>query len=256
MDLLTSNVLVVEENRTRADLYALWLDDFDVRVAVTPGQVEDELDDTVAVTVLEQEFADGSAESVLEAIRARAPACRVVATRDRSATFPDLGVDHQLVQPVFEEELLDLVRTLVCQVNYRLALQLYYRTTSQLASLDVKQRLSEERADRQDTLERRADSLRTLLGGLRTHMTDEDIATIVRQITAEADFEEADSTETADSKYRPDSCSNCGREWSAPSVDGQSGVVRLGAYVWRCGDCGHVRMHTDPSHQHIGSYRK
>jgi hypothetical protein len=57
-------------------------------------------------------------------------------------------------------------------------------------------------------------------------------------------------------KYRPEKCSRCREPWKGASNGDGAKVTKLGAYVWRCGNCGHVQIRADPSHQGIGKYRQ
>lgn len=250
MDFPADTIAVFEENRTRADLYAMWLDDYDVRVAAKRSRADDILDDEVVVAVLSQGFADGDASQLLEAVRSRAPLCRVLATRERSAAFSDLPVDRYLVKPVFEDELVEGVETLLKRSNYHLALALYYQTTIDLSSFEVVSRESSASEGKYEDLRQRATHLQALIADLISEMSEEDVRTVKRAATFDTDLAEVESAEKLDSKYRPEKCSNCGRSWnsaSGPDAD----VSQLGAYVWRCTGCGHVQMGTDPSHRDV-----
>ena len=248
MEFPADNVVVFEENRTRGSLYALWLDDYDVDVAATKREADAALDGTVVVAVLNQEFADGAARKLLEIIRARAPVCRVVETCERSAPFPALGVDHRLVKPVFESELVELVERLLCRSNYHLALSRYYQTNLDLSSFEIHDGEPATEEDEYDQLKQRSSKLQRLIARLAKQMSKEDIRAVKREILLERTIETTESTEKLDSKYRPRSCTNCNVQWDDP---GEPSATQLGAYVWRCGGCGHVQMAADPSHQHV-----
>jgi len=247
MDLPTSSVVVFEDNKTRAELYALWLAECDVELCLTKQQTGEALDEQTAVAILDEEFGDGAAETLLEIIRDVAPACRVVATRSRSSAFPSLGVDNQFVKPVFEEELTDTVRTLLLRSNYQLVLQSYYRASTRLAAYETAGGAESE--SEQEQLQRQTRRLKKLLNTLRTELTSEDVTAVFENITID-DFETTDEATKVDSKYRPENCANCDVEWDA-SASQDTQFTRLGAYVWRCTSCGYVQMHVDPSHQHV-----
>lgn len=249
-----STVAVFEENQMRADLYALWLDEYDVEVAVTKGEADEILDGSVVVAVLNQRFADGEASKLLEIIRARAPLCRVIATRERDDAFPDVNVDHQLVKPVFEEELVEMTERLLRRANYHLALGRYYQTNVDRSAFEIHDGGPATDEDQYDYLQRRANHLQKLIVRLSQEMSKEDVLAVKRDVLFESDIEEAESSEKIDDKYRPNKCSHCGQRWDG-APDGEPKVTQLGAYVWRCVDCRHVQMHADPSHQDIGSYR-
>jgi len=248
MEFPADNIVIFEGNRTRGELYALWLDEYAVDVAATKREADAALDGTVAVAVLNQRFADGAATKLLKIVRSRAPVCRVVATRERSSPFPELGVDHQLVKPVFEEELVELVERLLCRANYHLALSKYYQTNLDLSSFEINDGEPVTEEDEYDQLKQRSSKLQKLVVRLAKAMEQEDIRAVKREILLERNIETTESTEKLDSKYRPRSCSNCSQQWDDPQ--GPT-VTQLGAYVWRCGGCGHVQMAADPSHQHI-----
>lgn len=250
MDLPAKNTVVFEENRTRGDLYRLWLDDYDVEVATTKQQADEVLSGSTVVAVLNQGFADGDARKLLKIIRSRAPLCRVIETRDQSATFPELAVDHHLDKPVFEEDLIGLVETLLARANYHFALSLYYQTNVDLSSFEISDE-SETIADQEyDVLQERATQLQQLIAGLTNEMTKEDIVAVKREILLDRDIEEKETKEKIDSKYRPSGCTNCDQSWKTAPGE-QEKVTQLGAYVWRCINCGHIQMAADPSHQHV-----
>lgn len=256
MDHLITHVVVCERNRTRAELYALWLDPVDVEIALTAREAADAFDEGTAMVTLDQGFAGEKTGQLLSLLRSKSPLCRVIETRERSAPFPELGLDHQLVKPVFEAELRDLVSTLLLRANYHLVLRLYYQTTAPLLSLQNLASPSDEERDRQDTLERRAERLKELIRAYQTEMTEADVAA-VKDAVNYTPVREARKDDTGIwSKYRPEKCSRCREPWDGASDGGGTKVTRLGAYVWRCGNCGHVQMRADPSHQDVGKYRR
>lgn len=256
MDLLTTNVSVFEPNETRADLYSLWLDEYNVRVALTRQEADEVLDGSAGVVLVNRAFADGQGATLVEIARARNPVCAVVAIRDRSAGFPAVDPANHLVQPVFEDELEDLVDRLMRRVNYRVALEEYYRASASIASFEFKNESpSEDERDRLSEFQERADRLKTRLGAYRREMDDDDVTAVIQSLTFRDDVEHTSGSGST-SKYQPDQCTNCGRDWDVtPSDDRARGFKQLGAFVWRCVECGHVQMQAGPSHQHVGSYR-
>lgn len=254
MELPASTVVVCEENKTRADLYGLWLDRYEIRQALTKKQAADALDASAAVLVIEHTFGDDAVDAILDRCESQAPQCRVLGIRERADAFPESGYDHELARPVFEDDLTDCVTRLLCRANYQILLELYYRTTVTMSSYEWQTEDGEIEDERYRRLKERAGRLQHALSELRTRMSDEDVRAVVRDITVD-EIAGIESTERFENKYRPDNCSRCGQDWSKP-VDGDASATQLGAYVWRCVSCGHVQMHTDPSHQHVGSYRK
>lgn len=249
MELLTTTVLIAEDNRTRADLYALWLDDCEATVALTEQQVDSALEEPLALAVVDRAFGERDAPDILSMVQRRMPPCQVIGMRDRSEGFPDLPTDQHLVKPVFEAELQELAERLIYRANYHYALRLYYQTSSNLIYHEINDgREGDE--ERYERLRDRIERLRGLIQGLNAAMDREDVEAVRDDVSFEDEFEHSDSKEEISSKYRPDRCSRCRAEWDLDSV------VQLGANIWRCGSCGHVQMSTDPSHQDIGSYRR
>lgn len=253
MDIPTSNIVIFENNETRADLYGLWLDEYDVHIALTKQQAEEHVDTDIAVAILDEGFADGAASTVLDIINTQVPFCRVLATSERSTSSPDLDVEHEMVKPVFETDLVETVGNLVRRTNYQLTLQLYYQTNTELTSLELSEQKTDD-PDRFDTLKQRASRLHQLLATLRQQLSDDDIRAVMRSVTIDEPPVSAPESHEPDSKYRPEKCFHCQRTWNQ-STDGEA-FVRLGAHVWRCKQCGAIQMHSDPSHQRIGSYRR
>jgi len=249
MDLLTTKVAVIEDNRTRADLYTLWLDDCDVTVALTDSQVESVVGESLALAVIDRAFNDRAVTDVLATVRASLPACQIIGMRDRTEGFPDLPADQHLVKPVFEEDIQELAKRLIYRANYHYALRLYYQTTSNLLYHEVND-TDDADEERRERLRARVERLRELIERLRAVMDDEDIRAVRDAVSFEGEFEQRDSKEKIRSKYRPEKCSQCRTDWDGDTVD------QLGANIWRCGSCGHVQMKTDPSHRGVSSYRR
>lgn len=287
MRLLRDGVAILEANRTRAELYQLWLEEYDVDVAVTRAEAGERIDRETAVVVLNRQFADGAAPELLEVVRVRNPHCRVAVTRDADEGFPGIDPAYHLVKPVFEADLCDVVGRLVRQVNYRLALLEYYRTTGELAALEFVSDRSDpgdggdsgdsgdsgddshpagtndpdsgtESADgRARLLERRVVRLRKLLAAYRERFDEGDVAAVMESISFGSVPDADDAGSGGSSKYQPDNCSNCGRVWDV-TASGRTarGFAKLGAFVWRCVDCGQVQMQADPSHQRVSPYER
>lgn len=264
MDLLTDTITIFKQSRTRAELYRLWLDEFDVRIALTKAEAAEVIDGGTAVAIVGSEFGDGDAAKLVDVLRARTPACRIAVTRDRSEGFPEVDPEYHLVTPVFEEELREVVAHLLGQVNYRIALVEYYRATGELASLEfAAERDTTDKVDggpdaeRAAELERRIERLKRLLAEYRAALDRQDIAAVMESISFRSPAVDADEEPQSSSKYHPDHCSKCGRNWDvSKSTREAAGFTQLGAYVWRCADCGHVHMQPDPSHQRVSPYER
>ncbi|MBX0284935.1 response regulator receiver protein [Haloarcula salinisoli] len=256
MDHLITDVVICEQNRTRAELYALWLDQVDAAVALTAREAADAVDEGTAVVVLDQRFAGEKTRNLLSLVRSESPLSRVIETRERSSPFPELGLDHHLVKPVFEAELTDLVGTLLLRANYHLVLRLYYQTTAPLLSLQSQTEPNDAAVEQRERLEARAERLKDVIGTYQAAMSEDDIAAVKDAVNYTPVRKAHDSDTDTGSKYRPDKCSRCREPWNSSPSEGGTRVTRLGAYVWRCGNCGHVQMRADPSHQDVGKFRR
>lgn len=258
MTLPASAVIVCESNRTRADLYALWLDDHEVRRALTRSQAVDAFDDAIAVVVFDHSFGDDEAESFLERVTSQAPHARVLGIRERSNPAPRSEYDRELERPVFEADLADSVETLFRRGNYHLLLRQYYRTTVAISTREWQDgddgdgEGGDGDDERYDRLRDRAERLQAHLNQLQSRLSSEDIRAVTSEIAA---VDAADTDGSTERKYRPDECAQCGQDWSEP-VDGGDPVSQLGAYVWRCANCGQVDMRADPNYRRANSYRR
>lgn len=249
MDDSDATVAVFEDNKTRAELYALWLDAYDVRVASSKQTAQKHVNNGLSVAVVNEEFADGAAETLVEIIRAESQRCRILAIRPRSAEFPQFESEKHLIKPVFEENLQEHVEQLLCRRNYHRALQLYYRARMELVA---RERAGSVEDDEIQELRETAATLQSQLEQYRERLSDDDVAAVKRALTLDSDRTE--SKEDVSSKYRPERCPNCNEEW-AESEDAST-LKRIAAYVWRCTQCGDVIMDNDPTHQQTYVYQR
>lgn len=250
MDSPTVTAAIIEDNATRAKLYGHWLDNMNVRVAVTKRQVVEEIDDDVTVAILAEEFADGAAEKVLQLIRARTRYCQVLTTTEnRSQVVPQLDVTNHVTKPIFKDELRERVEGLARQTVYAELLEAYYRSTAQLTALRKSENPPADAEDRIERLEARVDDLRPMLAGIRAKLDQDDVAAVGDLLTRER---EVDEEATQQSKYMPEKCYNCGQPWSVSGSRGRdAGVVRLGSHVWRCTNCGHIQFGSAAGNPHL-----
>lgn len=240
MELPTPRVIIFEDNATRAELYAHWLDAVDVTVATTRRQAIEALEDEFDVAVLDEDFADGNAKSVLEAFLDRNPSAQVATTaRERGKVVPSLDVDTHMAKPVFEEDLREAVDRLAKRAVYAESLAEYFRLTMELTSAEVGE--AEGDADRDvGNLRERVGDLKPRLSTLVGAMDGDDVKAVLHDLTERAE-PAADIGEQRDSKYVPPKCPNCNVRWNDEPDAG--GPVSIGSFVWRCGDCGHVQLH-------------
>ncbi|GGJ09697.1 DNA-binding protein [Halobellus salinus] len=164
-------VLVVEDERDLADLYATWLrDEYRVRVAYGGREAVDELDDEVDIALLDRRMPDLSGDETLEAIRERGVDCRVAMVTAVEPDFDvvEMGFDDYLVKPVARDALEDTVENLLLRNTYDEGIQELFALASKKALLEsekdpatldtneeyqeLSERVAELRADLDETL--------------------------------------------------------------------------------------------------------
>jgi predicted RNA-binding Zn-ribbon protein involved in translation (DUF1610 family) len=251
MEFPAATVAVFEDNKTRAELYALWLEEYDVRVASSKRAAQEQIDDEIGVAVVSEVFADGVAETLVEIVRTESPLCRVLAVEPRTEASVHLDAARRLAKPVFEETLRESVETLLQRLNYQLALQLYYKTRMDLAAHTGASPTDDPPTEEAERLQERASTLQSRLEQYREHLSEEDIAAVMHDLTLDAD--ESKEKQEVDSKYWPDACPNCGEQWETDEETNT--LTRIASYVWRCTRCGNVIMENDPGQGRTHIYR-
>jgi DNA-binding response OmpR family regulator len=132
-------VLVVEDERDLADLYATWLrDEYRVRVAYGGREAIDELNDEVDVALLDRRMPDLSGDETLEAIREEGVDCRVAMVTAVEPDFDvvEMGFDDYLVKPVSRDALKDTVENLLLRNTYDEGIQELFALASKKALLE------------------------------------------------------------------------------------------------------------------------
>jgi DNA-binding response OmpR family regulator len=132
-------VLVVEDERDLADLYATWLQDsYRVRIANGGREALEKVDDEVKVALLDRRMPDLSGDEVLDAIRERGIDCRVAMVTAVEPDFDvvDMGFDDYLVKPVSREDLEQVVSNLLIRAEYDEGIQRLFSLTSKKALLE------------------------------------------------------------------------------------------------------------------------
>ena len=132
-------VLVVEDERDLADLYATWLrDEYRVRVAYGGREAIDELDDEVDVALLDRRMPDLSGDETLDAIREEGVDCRVAMVTAVEPDFDvvEMGFDDYLVKPVSQDALKDTVENLLLRNTYDEGIQELFALASKKALLE------------------------------------------------------------------------------------------------------------------------
>ncbi|MCU4924822.1 HalX domain-containing protein [Halobacteria archaeon AArc-dxtr1] len=136
----TPSVVIAEDDRDLAELYATWLQD---RCRVAPAYdgagALAAIDRDTDVVVLDRQLPDLSGDSVLRAVRNREADCRVamVTAVEPGFDIVEMGFDDYLVKPVSRDELRALIDQLLLRSTYDEQLQQFFSLVSKKATLDA-----------------------------------------------------------------------------------------------------------------------
>lgn len=143
-------VLVVDDDEALTDVYAAWLSSqYNVETATTGEVALNTLDENVDVVLLDRRMPGLSGEEVLDQIRTAEYNCRVaMVTGVRPNTdVVELGFDEYLIKPVDQDDLHDVVDTLVDRSTYDDHLQELYSLMSKRALLESEAKDSDVKLD-------------------------------------------------------------------------------------------------------------
>ena len=161
-----AGVLVVEDDRTLADLYAEWLaDSYRVETTYDGETALERLDETIDVVLLDRMLPDRSGDEVLSEIRAAGIDCRVVVV---SAVTPGLdtvrmGFDSYLEKPVEPAEISREIERMLTRAEYDERLQRLFSLIERRDTL---------RAVTDPAVLEESDEYRSLLDELQTARAD------------------------------------------------------------------------------------
>ena len=180
----TATVLVVEDERELADLFADWLaDTYDVRTAYTADGALAALDETVDVVLLDRRLPERSGDDVLDEIHAGGYDCQVamVTAVDPDFDMLELGIDSYVVKPVDRDDLEDLAARLLARSLYSEEVQEYFSLASKRATLETTMQAEElEDDDRYQELCAAIEEQREGLDSLVGELDDEDFLAVIR----------------------------------------------------------------------------
>ena len=183
-------VLVVDDERGLADLYAIWLeDDYDVRTAYNGSEALDALDPAVDVVLLARQMPDISGDEVLAEVRDRGIDCRVAMVTAVEPDFDiiDLGFDDYLRKPVDRETLLATVERLVRRATYDTTVTDYFATARKHALLSESEDPGVTESEEFAGLEAELDDLRGELDDVVADFDGADYEVLFRRLSGPAD---------------------------------------------------------------------
>lgn len=252
--------VLVADGPKRAARYRAWLENpFPVRVANSLSDAREAASQAVGVAVLGSGVSEDVKQELLEVVSVRSPFSRslVIQAGDDPPMLEDPGYDACLFQPVERAELRDAVERLARIATYERAVSAFFEYTTYAANLEVGRDDAELAEDEtyQD-IQHRIDRTRTTLDRIRASLDEADRRVLMESIEADpttpALADDGDDAVKTDNKRHPDKCSNCGLAWGVEH-GGQlgPGYDQLGAFVWKCTNCGTVQQMADPSHRRL-----
>jgi DNA-binding response OmpR family regulator len=172
------SVLVVEDERDLAALYAGWLEDsYAVATAYTAAEAIEAVDEDTDVVLLDRRLPDDPGQTVLQAIRERGLDTRVamVTAIDIDFDIVRLGFDDYITKPVSKETLRSVVETLLTRREYDERLAEYVQLVTKRVVLEKQKSESElENSEEYATLCADIDAKKDTIADLTDDFDDED----------------------------------------------------------------------------------
>jgi DNA-binding response OmpR family regulator len=184
-----ATVLVVDDERDLADLYAAWLSqEYDVRTAYGGQEALDALDEDVDVALIDRLMPQVSGDEVLEHIREAEYDCRVsmVTAVEPDFDIIEMGFDEYIVKPIRREALVDTVESLLSRSTYDSQLQEFFSLASKRAALQSQKSQHElENSEAYSDLTERVETLRTDLDRTAENLSTRDFEVQLRKLNAD-----------------------------------------------------------------------
>ncbi len=179
-------VVIVEDERELADLYAEWLaGEYEVRTAYDAAGARDEIDENVDVLLLDRRLPAASGDEVLAEVRERNIECQVamVTAVDPDFDIIDMGFDDYVVKPLEREDLRNLVKRLLTRGLYNDEVREYFALVSKRANLETAKSPSELAGDeRYQELESEIEDLEERLDDIVERLEAEDFSAVLRTL--------------------------------------------------------------------------
>ncbi|MBS3759884.1 MAG: response regulator transcription factor [Halodesulfurarchaeum sp.] len=135
---MTVHILIVEDNREMADLYALWLSDsYTVHKAYTGREALELLSENIDIVLLDRKMPGLSGDAILDRIRDQNLDCQVamVTAVDPDFDIINLEFDAYITKPISKDELQDSIDRLLTRAEYEEPLQEYFTARAQQETL-------------------------------------------------------------------------------------------------------------------------
>lgn len=231
----TASIVVADHNETRAELYEMWLSEYEVRVAGSLPELVDSLEPTTGVVVLSVEFSDHSTERLVRTLRDGNPARQIVVTADDPIDgILDVTPDAFLVRPLHEAAIQSAVEELHVKAVFGLLIGAYYSLTVEASAREVADADGVDESTEYEQLVDGIGRIQTGLGELTDRLSEADKREITGRIGSAADAE----TRPAQDDGGSEEC-GCTEELQAGTPLYESTYwERIASFVWKCSDCG------------------
>jgi DNA-binding response OmpR family regulator len=184
-----ATVLVVDDERDLADLYAAWLSgEYDVRTAYGGQEALDILNGDIDVALIDRLMPQVSGDEVLEQIRQSSYDCRVsmVTAVEPDFDIIEMGFDEYIVKPIRREELTGVVESLLSRSAYDSQLQEFFSLASKRAALQSQKGQHElENSEAYHQLTERVEQLRTELDRTAEDLSTRDFEVQLRKLNTD-----------------------------------------------------------------------
>ena len=206
-------VLVVDDERDLADLFANWLGNpYSVRTAYDGAEALGQLDGAVDVVLLDRRMPELSGDEVLREIRENELDCRVVIVSAVEPDFDvvDMGFDDYLTKPVLKEDLRDAVERMLTRSEYGDTVQELFQAVAAKAALQSEKPETElEHNEEYLELQARIDELQAVADDTVCSFADRDFEAAFRDLDVRGEFAQSDDepeepSKTADSRSTPE----------------------------------------------------
>lgn len=179
-------VVIVEDERELADLYAEWLSEsYEVRTAYRAEEALEVIDEAVDVLLLDRRLPAASGDEVLSTVRDREIDCQVamVTAVDPDLDIIDMGFDDYVVKPLERSDLQDLVKRLLTRGLYNDEVRDYFALVSKRANLETAKAPTELEADpRYEELEAEIEAHEKRLDDIVERLGDDDFSAVLRTL--------------------------------------------------------------------------
>ena len=193
------SVMIVEDERELADLYAAWLSDsYAIETVYSGEKALEQVNGNVDVVLLDRRMPGVSGDEVLDHIRNEGYDIRVVIV---SAVTPDfdvieMGFDDYLVKPVDREELHATVERMLARADYDDAMKEFEQLAATKATLEAEKSTAElQENEAYRDLEARLETIRSNVDGVIDGFGKEDFEAAFRDLSPHESSESGEGKE-------------------------------------------------------------